>query len=305
MTPKLTTTKGLAYTLFFACAIFSTTYFTACNKSSDAIATPVEEPAVNIVQNDSTQNINATNNAVMSSEAEEENFEMVMGTGEFVKGSGCQVITYSPSPNVYPHTKTIDYGTRCVGSDGVTIRKGKIHIEYYDSEKEANGRYSLTTYDNYYVDDIKIEGTIKVNKVKNGKNADVYKHITSKTLTDSKGNFKEFNANTDWTLITWEGIQDNAYEITGKSVGKEMYNGVEVNNFQTEIDTKNLAIKPVNCAFRVQGGLKAEINITGKTKKFNEYLDYGKGKCDKYATLSINSKEPVPVTLPLRFWPLD
>jgi hypothetical protein len=65
---------------------------------------------------------------------------------------------------------------------------------------------------------------------------------------------------TFWTLVPWDGIEENAYEITGSNVGKETVDGVEVNNFQTDVDDANHIFKPLSCKNRVQGGLIAKIS---------------------------------------------
>src|SRR5258706_12034065 len=85
--------------------------FFACQKSSS--------PVSHASSNQQTLKMNATNNIVSNSDFDEENFDMVMGAGEFsdnasvdalsAKSSKCFTVTYDPSKDVYPHTKTIDY----------------------------------------------------------------------------------------------------------------------------------------------------------------------------------------------------
>ena len=190
---------------------------------------------------------------------------------------------------------------------GVT-RSGKVIITYYDAAEEAAGKYTFTEYENYYVDNIHIEGTIQINKIKNGTGQDVYLTTSHKTISDANGNIKDYSANAKWTVISWQDGTDNAYEITGHTIGNETYNGIEANNFKTDIDENNPVIKPFTCK-RVQGGVIAEINLGKVAKdqpnKLEEYLDYGTGDCDDIATLSVNGGESVVVTLPLRFWPLN
>src|SRR5205809_4009115 len=127
------------------------------------------------------QKMSVTNNIVDASGSDEENFDMVMGNGDYAdvsdaasnavsttlsnaKSSG-RTITYTPSKDVYPYTKTIDYGLGFTDAKGVT-RSGKLIITYYDPTKDFFGKYSVTTYDNFYVDRIHVEGTAQINKTK-------------------------------------------------------------------------------------------------------------------------------------------
>jgi len=257
------------------------------------------------------QKLNVTNSLIEASTSDEDNFNMVMENDESMDAlnvSNAKVagktVTFSPSKHVYPHTKTIDYGAGFTDSKGVT-KSGKVIITYYDAATDAEGRYTFTTYDNYYVDGIHIEGSIQINKVKNGTGQYVYLHTIHKTVSDATGDVKDYNANATWTVINWQGGKNNAYSITVHTAGKETYNGIEANNFRTDGDDAKPIIKPLQCK-RVQGGLTAQIHLAkGKVKDLSEYLDYGNGECDDIATLSVNGGPAQVITLPLRFWPLN
>jgi hypothetical protein len=209
-----------------------------------------------------------------------------------------RTVTYSPSKDVYPHTKTIDFGAGFTSGNGVT-KSGKIIITYYDAAADAQGKYSVTTYDNYYVNDAHIEGNIQINKIKNGTGKKVYLHNIKKTITMANGNVKDFNSNSKWILIDWQGGTNNAYAITEHATGKQIYNGIE-SSFVTDTENANPIIKSLSCK-RVQGGLTAKVKLPHGN--LNEYLNYGNGECDKLATLSVNGGAAKEVTLPLRFWP--
>ncbi len=264
------------------------------------------------------QKLDATNNIVEATTSDEENFDMVMGNGEFADNSSNAVsntlpnakvvgrtITYSPSIDVYPHTKTIDYGAGFTNANGV-ILSGKVIITFFKAAEDAAGEFTYTTYENYHVNGTLVEGSIQINKIKNGTGQDVYKHILNKTLSDANGNSKNFTGNATWTVINWKDGINNAYEITGHTVGKQTSHGDEINNFKTDIDVNNPVIKPFTCIRRVQGGVIAVISLkNGQPNELDEYLDYGNGDCDNIATLSLNGGEAVTVALPLTFWPLN
>jgi len=298
MKPNLTSLKlsQFATAMLLVCIIG-----TSCQKSS----TPASSTNAAATQ----QKLDITNTVVDATSSDEENFAIVTGTDEDVSDAKIagKTVTYSPSKNVYPHTKTIDYGAGYTNSKGVT-KSGKIIITYYDPIEDAAGRYSFTTYDNYYVGGIHIEGTAQVNKIKNGSSQAVFLHIIHKTISDAAGNIKDYNTNAQWTVIDWQGGTANAYDITEHTQGKETYNGVESNHFKTDADDANHIIKPFTCK-RVQGGLIADVHLTkvahGDPNDLHEYLDYGNGDCDNMGTLSVNGGPAEPVSLPLNFWPLN
>jgi hypothetical protein len=117
--------------------------------------------------------MNITNDIVASTSSDDENFDMIMGYGEFAdndnatdKAVSCKTITYDPAKTVFPHTKTIDFGAGCI-INGVT-KSGKVIITYYDPLVEAGGLYTVTTYDNYYVGGIHVEEASRLIRSKTG-----------------------------------------------------------------------------------------------------------------------------------------
>jgi len=273
----------------------------SCQKST------ITSPSMQSIDS-KTEFMNATNGVDNFDSTVNEDFNLILDADDALpkKKSKCYTVTYSPSRSVYPHTKTIDYGTGCTGAAGVT-KRGKIIITYYTPKMEAQGRYSEITYQNYYVNNIHVEGSIKVNKSTNSSNQIVFKHIVHKTITTPEGDSKNWNSNLDWTLIqggNTNAISDDVYQITGHSEGKETLGNVEAINWQSDVDKNNPLIKPQACKRKVQGGMIVKIKIKA-CKDLNEYLDYGDGSCDNRATLIINGSAPQQVTLPLRFWPLN
>ena len=67
---------------------------------------------------------------------------------------------HHPSPNdltTFPKTMTIDFGAGCNGTDGI-FRKGKIIASVTGKLLEL-GSAIVCTFDNYYTDGYKVEGT--------------------------------------------------------------------------------------------------------------------------------------------------
>lgn len=255
-----------------------------------------------------TDLVNATNTVINFDSTLNDDFDLIAEDNAITeqKGSTCRTVTYTPSRTVYPHTKTIDYGSGCTNSSGIT-KKGKVIITYYDPVSEAQGRYSEINYENFYVDNIHVEGNIKVNRSVNNLNQVVFKYIIHKTLTASNGDVKDWNSILDWTMIqggNTRNVSDDVFAITGHAEGKETLGDIQTNSWQSDVDKNNVVIKPQSCNRRVKGGLIVKIKLKG-SNDLNEYLDYGDGTCDSFATLTINGSAPQKVTLPLRFWPLN
>lgn len=282
-------------------ALFTIAVLNTSCKKSQALSSHIES-----VQSQ-TAFMDATNSVINLDSVASEDFDLLMDNDEAaaLQGSKCYTVTFSPSRNVYPRTKTIDFGTGCTNAAGVT-KKGKIIVTQYNPKREAHGRFSEITYDNYYVNNIHVEGSIQVNKVANGSKI-VYKHIVHKTFTTDDGDIKDWNSNLNWTLVQGGDTKtgaDDIYEITGHAEGTETLNGIEANNWRADIDKNNTLVKQHPCKRIGQGGVIIKIHIKNGDD-LNEYLDYGDGSCDNLGTLSINGGEPQVVTLPLRFWPLN
>jgi hypothetical protein len=277
----------------------------ACKKSSS----PASQPSNPELE---TQLMNATNNVTDFDNTASEDFDLAVNDDEASssneRSTVCYIVTYSPSKDVYPHTKTLDYGSGCTNTDGVT-KKGKVIVTYYDPAV-SGGKFSQTSYDSYYVSDIHVEGSVQINESTNASGQIVFQHIVNKKITSSDGDVKDWNANLDFTLIEGQNTEDKSddvYQITGSAHGKETLDGIEANNWKSDVDKNNLVIKPQSCTKRVKGGLIVSIHVKEKgnsDKKLDEYLDYGNGECDDIATLSINGGAAQQVTLPLEFWPL-
>ena len=282
-------------------ALFTIALSTTSCKKSQVLSSHIES-----VQSQSAF-MNATNDVINVDSIANEDFDLLINDDEasVLQGSKCYTVTFSPSRNVYPRTKTIDFGTGCTNAAGVT-KKGKIIVTQYGPKREARGRFSEITYDNYYVNNIHVEGSIQVNKVANGTKI-VYKHIVHKTFTTDDGDIKDWNSNLNWTLVQGGDTKseaDDVYNITGHAEGKETLDGIEANNWRADVDKKNVLVKSPSCKRITQGGVIIKIHIKNGDD-LNEYLDYGDGSCDNLGTLSINGGEPQVVTLPLRFWPLN
>lgn len=211
----------------------------------------------------------------------------------------CPVITYSPSKDVFPHTKTYDYGAGCT-IQGKTI-SGKKIVKVYASTKTATAgtRVRGVSFSNYYVNGISISGNVVVNVDQAATPGPLKtRAVTNKTLADNQGHTSTFIG----TYVRTE-ISSTEAKVTGSSYGVEIADGQEISLWNSSVDASNPVIKLKDCSYRPQGGINIKVRtLLPKPSNDNEYLDYGNGTCDNEATLSINGGPATPVTLPIVFY---
>lgn len=193
---------------------------------------------------------------------------------------GCKTISVSPSGNVFPRTVTIDFGQGC--TEGGKTRKGKM-ISVFTGKLKDVGSTVSTTYENFYVNDDRIEGTKTI--VNNGPNANGKVSFT--VTVNHTRNFTGGGSATHSSVktFTWlEGYSsnlplDDIFAITGADSGSDS-NG---KTFSTT--TIKPLIKKVACPFIVAG--KLQINKSGRP---TQVIDYGDGTCDAKATVTVNGE---------------
>ncbi len=280
--------------VFFA--LFGTLLFASCKKentSIEPIANTPTEVAASVetssrdveaeVLYDDVFNITAS---VGTAEAGED-----LGLGSNVSGIDelgainlngrrCYTITVIPNiPGVFPKTVTVNFGDGCLGRDG-KFRKGKI-VSIYTNRMLVPGAKVSTTFLNYYVDSLKIEGT----------------HITENTSNNNVQGWKVAvlqgkitNTNTDkW--IKWNSLKnilqiggngtphfplDDVYKITGGANGSNSVGHV----------WSSIIVEPLIKRFTCQWIVKGTVNLVRNSRQ--ALLDYGTGECDNQAILYIN-----------------
>jgi hypothetical protein len=291
--------KGFIPVVALLCVIAS------CKKS--------EVPASSSTPQTTTQTLLMRANNTISSASNQQSQEVsdVLGSNVVMStdSSSCRVVTFSPSHNVYPHLKTVDFGSGCTGLDGLTRSGKKLITEYANCKTAPAGTLvSETTFSNFWVDSVNVSGNVKMyvdTAAMPGPMA--LKIVTNKTFTDTKGNTSTFIATSYWLQTagdTTTTAADNVYQITSSASGTEVLDGGTSLTWTSNTDPQHPVIKMGNCAFRSSGALQIQLTLSSGTV-FNEYLDYGNGTCDNIATMTINGGVPQQVTLPLFFWPLS
>ncbi len=197
----------------------------------------------------------------------------------------CKTITVDiPGDTItWPKTITIDFGDGCIGPYG-RVRKGKIIVVV--SNIVTSPEYSRTiTFNNFFIDDFKIEGTktiTKAGKTESGNPLFTISLVEGKiTSPEGKVVTKEYNRTREWITgydtprFRW----DDEYMVTGSSSGINR-NG----NSYSRLIVLPLHVKN-NCPWVVSGSV-----IISGTGYPDATLDYGDDTCDRKATISIGDK---------------
>ncbi len=200
----------------------------------------------------------------------------------------CVTVTITPTQsNTFPKTVVMDFGSSC-NSHG-HIRSGKIKTVYTGRLVEP-GSSATTTFDNFKIDDIAVEGTHKItNTTATGSTQRQFTiTVTDGKLTKTNGDYEQWG--TTRVVTQTEGnvtptALDDIFKITGNGHGKVKRENIII-NWTSEI-TEPL-IKKYACRWISKGiiktvrqGLPANTNWVG-------VLDYGDGTCDSKATLTVN-----------------
>jgi hypothetical protein len=191
-------------------------------------------------------------------------------------------ITY-PEQTQFPRVVTIDFGTEgCTGFNDV-VRKGKIIITVSSPFMETGSTRTIT-FENFYVNDFKVEGTKTV--VYNGFN-DVQNPTwsveISGQITTPEGKIIIHNASRtrEWVegYDTPRSFLDDIFSISGTASGIN----ARGNNYSSEIVSP--LVKARSCRWIQQGIVSTVCNDN------NISIDFGAGTCDNKAIVSINGEE--------------
>jgi hypothetical protein len=190
------------------------------------------------------------------------------------------------SYSILTRTLTIDFGTTNVMCTDNKKRRGKIFIRFTEGEPRTPDHKTTTTQENYYVNDIKVEG-VRVDVVKISLNNNVVNSLRDIIVTNRKLTFTDqttltessnYKANGTVNLLTgsWE------YTLKGQSTGI----GRRGNAFSTNIATPILVKS--SCATTPPISGKLEITPVVATDKIT--IDYGDGTCDRVATVTFRTQ---------------
>lgn len=197
----------------------------------------------------------------------------------------CPVIYVDHNDSVFwPKTITIDFGTDgCLGPFG-TERKGEIITTITDRYLKE-GSVRAVTFDNFYINDFKIEGTKTVTN--EGFNNDGFMYFTveltgGKIITPTgKEITREFSHTRTWIegRLTPRWRWDDKYLINGDASGINRFGKTYSRTIASPL------LFETACRWITSGVVEIQIEdhplIT---------LDYGNGECDDEATITVNGE---------------
>jgi len=262
------------FNLFFALGFLSL-FIISCEKNdpvSPVISTVEDDVLAELIYGDIFSEVD---------EALQEMETTLYGGKKSGEAVVCKVITVEyPSDTVtWPRTITIDYGDGCTGPNG-TVRKGKIITTINKGRFWLPGFIRVITFDNYYVDELKIEG-IKT-FINTGKN-DNGNIVFSVTLEEGKVVYpegktilREFQHYKEWVAgaATPRVRIDDEFMITGSA------NGIDRKERAFTRVILNPLHRKVACRWIVAGSVELQTADMPAA-----ILDYGDGECDRKATV--------------------
>lgn len=202
--------------------------------------------------------------------------------------ASCATVTVSPGS--FPKNITIDFGTSgCNGPFSNITRRGIIHVILSDSFR-IPGSTAVMTFENYYVNNYKKEGTITWTNTSTINVKSWTRQVVDGKITAPDGRFWFHNGIKNITqvagVITPRNLLDDEYSITGNST---------VTN-ETGVSRDAIIQTALHKAMVCEHVDSGTIRFQGPSHYAT--LDYGNGTCDNIATIAIDNYSPRTITLP-------
>ncbi|MEO5967499.1 MAG: hypothetical protein ABIP68_05050 [Ferruginibacter sp.] len=233
-----------------------------------------------------SENLTADDNQIYLETLNREDISGLRPEGNGPGNLSCATVTVTPESG-FPKTIVIDYGTGCTSPNGIT-RSGIIKIVISDSLRFA-GSTSVMTFNNYYINNLKREGTITWTNQNTPTGRGWQRKVENGKITDSLGHYWTFESIRNVSQVagfsTPRVIFDDAYSITGA--------GTVTNDRQ--ITRTNTITQALHKAVACDNIDKGEITIVGPLH--TSVLNFGNGECDRIATISIDGAAPVTILL--------
>lgn len=208
------------------------------------------------------------------------------------------VIRLNP-PNPFPVKVIVDFGNGCMGPDG-HLRRGKV-ITVYTARLIHPGAVAETTFENFYVDSVHVEGVHRIENLTtpNALLPRKFKvDVTNGKLTRPNGNYIHWNSHKVMTqidgMVTPFHPLDDVYKIEGQATGTTKRGNLIVAWQSTIVEP---LIRRFSCRWIVKGRIRTVRINTSTANSQVAILDFGNGHCDNQATLSINGTTHI-ITLP-------
>jgi len=282
----------IALILFTVLSIFS------CKKENSGVSADDQENAslsaaesnaeAEFVFNDVFDNVMGVNNDVGMQGTGV--FGRIMNSnGENERPLSCFTVAIKQlaAPATFPLQIIIDFGAGCEGKDG-HVRKGKIIAEY-TGRLIVPGKSASVTFDGFYIDSIKVEGTETISNTSAADNRQFTIDVSGAKLSKPNGNYTAWNNHKVITqtdgLNTPDFALDDVFTIEGNSSGQLKKLDL-LATWQSEIESP--LVKKFLCRWIVQGKIKTTLGASSANNPWIAELDYGNGACDGKATVTIN-----------------
>jgi hypothetical protein len=253
--------------------------FNSCKKDPSSL----EQSSIDLADDDAVSEavfediFNSVDNATIALDDAMKNGDSK--SNSLIIDDACPAVTVEhPATGIWPKIITIDYGTGCVGFYDNT-RSGKIMIEV-TGPRRLEGSKRTVTFDNYYFNGIKVEGTKVLENIGLNENQNF---VISVTLTDGKlilpdGKTIERTVahQREWIAgFMTDNLWDDECLITGSANGKNADGVSYLRTISSALHWERV------CAFIVSGVVTIERE---EAEPFE--LDYGTGECDNKAVVT-------------------
>jgi len=182
-----------------------------------------------------------------------------------------------------PRSMIINFGDTNFLCDDGNYRRGKILVTWTGKYRD-NGTVITTTFDNFYQNDNKVEGTKTVTNAGRKRDGDMVFNINVQgKVTNTENQFITWNSTRTRTWIAGENTKtwlDDKYTVSGTT------NGINRNGFTFNTTTTKPLTVDLSCQWRIVSGV-IELTPQGKPTRT---IDYGNGACDRLATVTIKGK---------------
>lgn len=213
------------------------------------------------------------------------------GTGVFGRLMGCpSVVEIHPTVNFFPARMQLNFtDAGCVGTDG-HLRRGTMITEY-NKRLILPGAIATTTFQNFYIDSIKVEGTQTINNISpNTYERKFVVDISNARLTFPNGNYITWNSHKTVTqtdgITTPDNPHDDIFSVTGSAYG-ETLKGSMLSSWQSTIQTP--LVKRYACRWLTAGKVQMVRTNTPPNGPWVGIIDYSYGgSCDNIASVTIN-----------------
>ncbi|RYY98121.1 MAG: hypothetical protein EOO11_08975 [Chitinophagaceae bacterium] len=271
----------------------------ACNKEKSASElTPQEEQSIALTSARSDAQSHFTFDDVFDNILGV-NSEVGFGnTGVFGRpGSGPNVDSIPPCVQLtvtrlsqqgpFPVRITVDFGSGCTGRDGRT-RYGRVITEYSRRLLDS-GAVATTSFDNYRIDSVRIEGTHVVRNTA-GFPRRFTVEVRNARIIRANGDYALWNADRVITQVEGTGTPnlafDDVFAISGGASGQARHDNL-IHTWSSVIEVplrKRFSCRWFSAGVVSSGrtGLPASSPWIGK-------LSYGQGQCDNLASFAVNN----------------